>query len=186
MGFVTGSGSLDVSAERAAVAPDAVNASGYEMTGSQTQRINQSFQGREVNARIHVTSYAKAPNMSDASGDVNTSSALEGAGTLTVVSVPGVNVAGFSLTPLEILPDDLLFELAGQQGTDMEAMGTTNMTMLGQEVKGETYRVSMDNTNLVLERASVNHEGDLVVVIATYPEGGESPRDLISAIEYPA
>jgi len=189
-GFVTGSESLDVSAERAAVAPDAVNASGYEMTGSQTQSINQSIevggQERQVNARVHVVSYAKTPNLTDGSATGNGTQALEGAGTLTVVSVPGVNVAGFSLNPLDILPESLLFELAGQQGTDLESTGTTNVSMLGQQVEGQTYRASVDGTNLAVERASVSHEGDLVIAVAVRPEGGETPRELIAAVEHPA
>lgn len=189
-GFVTGSGSLDVSAERAAVGSDALNASGYELTGSQTPTVNRSFgvagQERRVNAQIHVVSYTRAPNASVAPEGANASEAMRGAGTLTVVSVPGVNVAGFSLNPLDVLPDDLLFELAGQQGTELQATGSTNVTMFGETVEGRTYRVATDGADLVLERASLTHEGDLVVAIAAYPEGGESPRGLLSEVEHSA
>ncbi len=190
VGFVTGSEPLNVSSERAALAPDAVEEAGYEMSGSQTRSINESFriagQERSVNARVHVSSYTRAPDVRNTPKEVNTSSAIEGAGTLTVISVPGVDVAGASMNPLRILPDDLLFELAGQQGADIEASGSTSVTMLGEQVEGRTYSVSMDGTSVTLERASVSHEGDLVIAVAAYPEGGESPRELMAAVEHPA
>jgi len=194
VGFITGDSAFSASSEPAIVPDSDLPETGYEAGETQSQRLNRTVevagQERQVNLTLWTSMYTKTPeNATSVEGAARNSSSV------ALVSLPGIEIAGQSLNPLDIVSTDVLFELAdrGAGSVEREKIGTAEYTMLESNTTADVYRVQKEggdgNNTAIIEMASVQHEGDLIVALATYPEGaGENANvgTLLRNIEHPA
>jgi hypothetical protein len=186
VGFATGSEPLNVSSDPVGVEDGALEAAGYERAGGGVQQVNQTVefanQERRVKAELHVATYVETPENANETANLTA---------VTLVSAPGVEVAGVSIDPLSVLPEDFVFTLIEQRVGEFDGaeLGTREVTMLGNETTATRYRLSSGEGRPVnVERVSVTHEGDLVIALVAYPEGTEpgNADRLLSGVSHPA
>ncbi|MDS0283103.1 DUF6517 family protein [Haloarcula onubensis] len=117
---------------------------------------------------------------------VNRSADGSPAAAFTVVSSPGITVAGQELSPVaEWSQRDLLDQFAGQFDqygtvTDVEERETRQVTMLGEEANMRVFNATLEHDNetshdVIVTVARVKHEGDYVVAIGLRGIGGTDP-----------
>jgi hypothetical protein len=161
-----------------------------------------------VNANVtsHVVLYA------DANADVFTNGTAVGGGaaaasppanetptTLVVLSTPGFRTAGVTLNPLTRRPDpamvkriaDITDQVPGFPRADLSgevhAVNSSEQTILGRVATVTTYAGTRSGvTRLTL--ATVEHDGDVVVLVGTHNGDGSTAQlvDLMTRVEHPA
>ncbi|WP_049990831.1 DUF6517 family protein [Natrinema salifodinae] len=175
--FVLGNGPLEFDADRVAPSDDALEETGYDETDASEESIERSVElsggvEREVRASVWTSVYTK---------EVEYGGQKREGAAFAAVSIPGMEVMGRSVNPLDDMSNkDLLEEFlnqaAGEHGEirriqheesfDLEILddGREVDTFVGEsDLEGESIEVE-------IKVASFDHEGDLLVLLGTYPK----------------
>ncbi|SDD28553.1 DUF6517 family protein [Natrinema hispanicum] len=174
---VLGNGPLEFDAGRVAPTDDAVATAGYQESDVSDETIERTVElpggvEREARATIWQSTYTKAV---DYAGQTREGAAFAG------VSIPGMQVAGRSLNPLgELSNTELLERFLGQLPSDHgELSDLTHEDSFGLEILGDGRTVDLfvgtsdlegETIEIELKLTSFDHEGDLLVLLGTYPK----------------
>jgi len=174
---VLGNGPLEFDADRVAPTADALASTGYQESDVSDETIERTVElpggiEREVRATIWQSIYTKAV---DYAGQTSEGAAFAG------VSIPGMQVAGRSLNPLgELSNAELLERFLEQIPSDHGKISDlTQEESFGLDILGEGRNVDLfvgkselegETIDIELKLTSFNHEGDLLVLLGTYPK----------------
>ncbi|SDQ63949.1 DUF6517 family protein [Natronobacterium texcoconense] len=192
--FVLGDGPLEFTAARVAPTDAALEETGYEEDGVEEQSFEETVDvgvEREVEASLWASIYTKERELAGQSHE---------AGVFAAVSVPGMEVAGYSVNPLEEMSSNELLEeflnevevgdreignLAYEESVDLSILGESREV---EQFSGETEYAGQD-VDVEIALTSFNHEGDLLVLLGSYPEEfsdeAENVEALLESVEHP-
>jgi len=193
---VLGNGPLEFDADRVAPSEDALAAAGYLESGVSDETIERTVElpggvEREVRATIWQSIYTK--NV-DYAGQTREGAAFAG------VSIPDMQVAGRSLNPLgELSNKELLERFLGEIPSDHgEITDLTHQESFGLEILGDGRTVDLfvgtsdlegETIDIELKLTSFDHEGDLLVLLGTYPKlltaESANVEELMESAEHP-
>jgi len=190
LGLLTGQ-TVAFEAEQAAVSDAALETTGYEQTTAETRTISRDVefggQQRTINVTNHVAQYAKVIDFGPL-GQVNASRFI-------LVSTPGAQVAGQTLNPAASWSNRRVIEqVAGRSGQirDVAFVGNRSVQSLGERRNvGEftgTTTIEGQEVDVLLHVASFEHQGDVVVLVAIYPEQIDEQDNvdtLIGGVQHP-
>ncbi|MFC4542058.1 DUF6517 family protein [Halosolutus amylolyticus] len=193
--FVQGNEPLEFHADRVAPAQSALEDTEYEERAIEKETIEESVEAgveREVRATVWLSSYTKEMAYQDEQQE---------ASLFTAISIPGMEVAGRSFNPIddmtnEELLDEFVDEMDGEHGQveDLDHQETYTLEVLDgtRDVDvflGET-EFQGERVDVELRMTSFDHEGDILVLLGSYPEmlADEGPTidDLMKSVEHPA
>lgn len=190
LGLLTGQ-TVAFEAERAGVSDAALETTGYEQTGTETRTISRNVefggQQRTINVTNHVGQYARVVDFGPL-GQVNASR-------LIVVSTPGAQVAGQTLNPAASWSNRRVIEQVAQRSgqiRDVSFVGNRSVQSLGEarnvgEFTGTTT-IQGQEVDVLLHVASFEHQGDVIVLVAVYPEQIDEQDNvdtLIGGLQHP-
>ncbi|ELZ84164.1 hypothetical protein KU306_09055 [Haloferax larsenii] len=202
-------GATTFTAEPATIPASAYESHGY-VHGNSTlvplgQRVGVGPVSRTVGVEVWVSGYSKTTADEDVTG-------------LAVISSPNVRVAGQSVNPLASLGNRELVGAGLDILSDVQALGNVSevnglrevdsrpVTMLGEEtelvtyagtvvvepgettVDGESVTHEGGSVDVRIHLATVEHEGDVIVVIAVHGadvDETDAVEALASAVEHP-
>ncbi|MFD1562336.1 DUF6517 family protein [Haloarchaeobius amylolyticus] len=193
---VFGNGPLEFDADRVAPSDDALAAAGYQESDVSDETIERTVElpggvEREVRATIWQSIYTK--NV-DYAGQTREGAAFAG------VSIPGMEVAGRSLNPLSELSNEELLErfLAEIPSDHGEITDLTHEESFGLEILSDGRTVDLfvgesdlegETIEIELKLTSFDHEGDLLVLLGTYPKvltaESANAEELMESVEHP-
>ncbi|ELY57700.1 DUF6517 family protein [Natronolimnohabitans innermongolicus] len=192
--FVTGSGPLELEAERAAPTDAALEETEYAEYELTQETIEESVDvgvERDVSATVWLSSYAK---------EIEYRGRVHDGCFFAAVSIPDVSVAGYSVNPVEEMSNEELLEefrgeLDGEYG-DLDDL--SHEDEFGLEILDEGRTVDVFEGETELEGAPVEvellvssftHEDDILVLFGSYPApfAGESANveELLESVEHP-
>lgn len=209
VGFLMGSGPLEFRANETVVGDDALSEADYRPAGNDTlnRTLNATVSGqtRQVLITSHRYAYNRSVDADDlaavsdnatggpgenASGGEQTGEATASV-RFSVLSTPGARVAGRSLNPLSSLSNRDIVERFTADSTDIEFQGNRTVEALGADRTVSTYRTNTSSGSgaaLLVHVATIEHDGDIVVIWAVHPESvDEQARvdTLIAGLERP-
>lgn len=179
-------------AEAAAVSEDVVADTDYEYNGTETDRVQRTFEvaGSERNVTVvnRVTTYDKAVEV--AGGESSRLAAV------ALLSSPSISLAGSQFNPLaDFTARELAERLSDQrEGLSVERqVGRSTVEALGAEVTVSRFTgsqaVGPSDMDVTVQVARVKHEGDFVVAFAVHPrrlDDAETVRRMIGGLVHPA
>ena len=192
--FVLGNGPLEIEAERAAPADAVLEETDYEEDEIEQETVEESVDvgvERDVEATVRSSTYAKEITFRDTEDD---------GCFFAAVSIPDVSVAGRSFNPLEEKSnEELLAEFRDELEGEYDSIDDlTHRESFGLEVLGDGRPVDVfeGETTYAEERIDVDvavtsfaHEGDLLVLIGTYPAAlageGANVEELMESVDHP-
>lgn len=192
--FVTGEGSLELAAERAAPTDNALESTDYEEYEIGRETIDESVDvgvERDVEATIWVSSYAKEIEFRGREHD---------GCFFTAVSIPDVSLAGYSANPIEEMSnEELLTEFRDKFAGEYDGLeDLTHTDSLGLDVLGDSREVDVfegetefkgEAIDIELQVSSFSHEDDLLVLLGSYPvafaEESANVEALLESVEHP-
>ncbi|ELY80146.1 DUF6517 family protein [Natrinema pallidum] len=176
LGFVLGNEPLEFAADRVAPTDERVAETGYKERAVE-QRTMERSEGiggieRDFEASLWTSSYSKSV---DYMGQTREGSVF------TAVSIPGMEVAGQSVNPLdEMSNEELLEEFLGRVDSNRGTVDNIrHQESFALEILGESRNVDsfvgeseLDGEPLDVELtlASFDHEDDLLVLLGVLPE----------------
>ncbi|MFA9417407.1 DUF6517 family protein [Natrinema sp. HArc-T2] len=175
--FVLGNGPLEFDSDRVAPSDDALTETGYQEKDATEETIERTIElpggvEREIRAAIWRSVYTKEVEYA---GQTNEGAAF------AAISIPGMQVAGRSLNPLDELSNKELLERFLEQVPN-ENGGISNIThtdSFGLDILGDGRKVDVfagesqfegETIDIELKLTSFDHEGDLLVLLGTYPK----------------
>lgn len=173
LGFVTGDQPLAFAANATEVDDAALEQTGYRLADSEspnsTVNVTAGGQTREVTLSSQVRRYNRTVELG---GGVEGDFAR-----VTVYSTPAATVAGRSVNPLDDLSSErVVRRLVGASSSlsDVRYESNRSVTFLGESRNvseyGATQRFEGTRTNVTIHLTTVEHDGDLVTVVAVHPE----------------
>lgn len=193
---VLGNGPLEFDSDRVAPTEDALEEAGYGESGVNNDAIERTVDlpggvERDVRAGVWRSVYTKEV---DYLGETREGAAF------AAVSIPGMKVAGRSLNPLDDMSNGellerFLSEVPSDHGdiSDIQREDSFGLDILGDgrevdlfvgqsELEGETIDIE-------IKIASFEHDGDLLVVLGTYPKlltaEAANVEELMESVEHP-
>ena len=174
---VLGNKPLEFDADRVAPTEDALTAAGYRESDVTDDTIERTVElpggvERKVRATIWRSIYTK---------EVEYAGQTREGAAFARVSIPGMQVAGRSLNPLgELSNAELLERFLEQIPSDHGKISDlTQEESFGLDILGEGRNVDLfvgkselegETIDIELKLTSFNHEGDLLVLLGTYPK----------------
>lgn len=176
---------------------DALEETGYAEDDVGERTIDRSVElpggvERRVEASISTAVYSKAVEYQGEKRD---------GAAFAAVSIPGMEVAGRSLNPLddlsnEELIDRFLSEFDGGQGniSNIQHRETFGLGILGGDREVDRFlgesELGGEPIDVEIKLTSFDHEGDLLVLLGTYPklltEESANAEVLLESVEHPA
>jgi hypothetical protein len=194
LGFITGSNALAFEADDVTVTQQARSDAGYSEARHEaftnTQEFTVAGQTREVKVTNHIAEYERTVSL-PVLGE-------QPLARFSVISSPGVEIAGQTLNPLGKFSDrELAMQFQEKYDTVSDVRFVDNRTV---EVQGGQETVSKFTATATLESgqeadvylhiAKYKDGDDFIVAVAVYPQnldGEQSNVDtLLSGIEHPA
>ncbi len=193
---VFGNEPLEFDSEQVAPSDDALTAAGYQEKEATEDTLDRTVElpggvERDVRASIWRSVYTK---------DVEYAGQTSEGAIFAGVSIPGMQVGGRSLNPLDELSNEELLDRFLEQvpndnggisnisqeesfGLDILGDGRTVDVFVGEStLEGETIDIELKLT-------SFNHEGDLLVLLGTYPKmltaESANVEELMESAEHP-
>ena len=177
LGVALGNKPLEFDSDRVAPSDDAVTTAGYQESDVSEDTLERSVElpggvEREVRASVWRSVYTKEVEYA---GQTNEGAVFAG------ISIPGMQIAGRSLNPLEDLSNkELLERFLDQLPSDNgDVSGLTKSESFGLEVLGTgrtvdvfvgTRQLNGQPIDIEFKLTSFTHEGDLLVLLGTYPK----------------
>lgn len=194
---VLGNGPLTFDSDRVVPSDDALEETGYteDDVGEETIERTVELPGgveRSVEASISTATYSKAVEYEGEERD---------GAAFAAVSIPGMEIAGRSLNPVDDMSNEELLErfLSQVDGDQGDVSDLTHQDSFGLEIldTGREIDVFVGESDLGGERIEVeinltsfDHEGDLLVLLGTYPklltEESANAELLLESVEHPA
>lgn len=193
LGVLTGQEALTAEASPATVGRSTLGETGYESSGSSTERIERTVevagQERDVVATNAIERYHRALTVA-VLGDVE-------AGVFATVATPAFEIAGRAVSPVARMDNEELASLMQKQYSDVsienevdEASVATLGTTMDVSTFAATARLQGESVDVLVHVGKVQHGGDFVIVGGVYPEAvdGEGKRVLamIRGLEHEA
>ena len=180
-GLITGE-TVEFDSAPATVSDTALEETGYEqsMADEQTLERTVTVAGQERTIRVtnHVRQYQRGIDLGPV-GEVN-------AGRFIAFSTPSASVAGQTLNPAASWSNERLVEEVASRNdqiNDVEFQRNRSVDALGESrevaVFSGTTTIEGQEVDVLIHLTSFEHEGDVVVAVAVYPEridDRESPR----------
>ena len=180
-GLITGE-TVEFDSAPATVSDSALKETGYEqsMADEQTLERTVTVAGQERTIRVtnHIRQYQRGIDLGPV-GEVN-------AGRFIVFSTPSANVAGQTLNPAASWSNERLVEEVASRNdqiNDVQFERNRTVEALGESrevaVFSGTTTIEGQNVDVLIHLTSFEHEGDVVVAVAVYPEridDREGPR----------
>ncbi|MGB9931797.1 DUF6517 family protein [Haloarcula amylolytica] len=181
VGLITGE-TVEFDSAPATVSDSALEETGYEqsMADEQTLERTVTVAGQERTIRVtnHIRQYERGIDLGPV-GEVN-------AGRFIVFSTPSASVAGQSLNPAASWSNERLVEEVASRNdqiNDVQFERNRSVEALGESrevaVFSGTTTIQGQEVDVLIHLTSFEHEGDVVVAVAVYPEqidDQESPR----------
>ena len=181
VGLLTGE-TVEFESSPASVSDSALEETGYEQSIADEQTIERTVdvagQERTIRVTNHVRQYQRGIDLGPV-GEVN-------AGSFIVFSTPSASVAGQTLNPAASWSNERLVEEVASRNdqiSDVEFQRNRSVDALGESrevaVFSGTTTIEGQEVDVLIHLASFEHEGDVVVAVAVYPEridDRESPR----------
>jgi hypothetical protein len=181
VGLLTGE-TVEFESSPASVSDSALEETGYEQSIADEQTIERTVdvagQERTIRVTNHVRQYQRGIDLGPV-GEVN-------AGSFIVFSTPSASVAGQTLNPAASWSNERLVEEVASRNdqiSDVEFQRNRSVDALGESrevaVFSGTTTIEGQEVDVLIHLTSFEHEGDVVVAVAVYPEridDRESPR----------
>jgi len=181
VGLLTGE-TVEFESSPASVSDSALEETGYEQSMADEQTIERTVdvagQERTIRVTNHVRQYQRGIDLGPV-GEVN-------AGSFIVFSTPSASVAGQTLNPAASWSNERLVEEVASRNdqiSDVEFQRNRSVDALGESrevsVFSGTTTIEGQEVDVLIHLTSFEHEGDVVVAVAVYPEridDRESPR----------
>ncbi|SEG22665.1 hypothetical protein SAMN04488133_1566 [Halobellus limi] len=192
IGFLTGDEPLTFSAEPAAADEATAQEAGYELNGTRTLEVNETFevagQERQVVATNYLTDYRKSVELG-ALGEAEV-------GVFTVVSTPAVEIAGRTLNPIGSYSNARLVQFVQEQYSgmsDIERVSEQNVTVQGTETTvtkfSATATIEGREVDVFVHVTKYRDGDDFVLALGVYPQQLDGEEEnvlaLIRSIEHP-
>ncbi|OLZ40895.1 hypothetical protein A6E15_07775 [Natrinema saccharevitans] len=176
---------------------DALEETGYAEDDISERTIDRSVElpggvERRVEASISTAVYSKAVEYQGEERD---------GAAFAAVSIPGMEVAGRSLNPIDDLSNEELIDrfLGGFEGgqgdiSDIQHQETFGLDILGDGREVDAFlgesELGGEPIDVEIKLTSFDHEGDLLVLLGTYPklltEESANAEVLLESVEHPA
>ncbi|KAA9398043.1 hypothetical protein Har1130_05760 [Haloarcula sp. CBA1130] len=181
VGLLTGE-TVEFDSSPASVSDSALEETGYEQSMADEQTIERTVtvagQERTIRVTNHVRQYQRGIDLGPV-GEVN-------AGSFIVFSTPSASVAGQTLNPAASWSNERLVEEVASRNdqiNDVQFQRNRSVESLGDtrevSVFSGTTTIEGQEVDVLIHLTSFEHEGDVVVAVAVYPErinDRESPR----------
>ncbi|EMA09099.1 hypothetical protein SAMN05443574_1189 [Haloarcula vallismortis] len=181
VGLITGE-TVEFDSAPASVGDSALEETGYEQSMADEQTIERTVtvagQERTIRVTNHIRQYERGIDLGPV-GEVN-------AGSFIVFSTPSASVAGQSLNPAASWSNERLVEEVASRNdqiNDVQFERNRSVEALGESrevaVFSGTTSIEGQEVDVLIHLTSFEHEGDVVVAVAVYPEridDRESPR----------
>ncbi|AEM57483.1 hypothetical protein HISP_09610 [Haloarcula hispanica N601] len=181
VGLITGE-TVEFDSAPASVGDSALEETGYEQSMADEQTIERTVtvagQERTIRVTNHVRQYERGIDLGPL-GEVN-------AGRFIVFSTPSASVAGKSLNPAASWSNERLVEEVASRNdqiNDVQFERNRSVEALGESrevaVFSGTTSIEGQEVDVLIHLTSFEHEGDVVVAVAVYPEridDREGPR----------
>ncbi|WP_254764225.1 DUF6517 family protein [Natrinema marinum] len=194
--FVLGNGPLEFNADRVAPTDGALEETGYQEKEVREESLDRTVElpggvERDVSASIWASVYTKQVEYAGQK--------REGAA-FAAVSVPGMEIAGRSVNPIDDMSNKELLErfmsqVETEQGAieDITHEGSFQLEILGDSRTVDTFigesELEGQTIEIELKLTSFDHEGDLPVLIGLYPkmltEEAANAEVLMESVEHP-
>lgn len=182
LGMITGD-TVEQTSEPVYVSNDTLDETGYEHETTKNITIEESISVGEGDTReVHLENYQ--------STYVKTDGMVGEEAMLVAYTSPVVDVAGYSLNPLNQMDNERMLELVVSQqdrSASLESVGETTVTALGEERTvtefNGTTTVDGREAHLSVHMAEFKHEGDHVIVAGIYPEEIDESEEILTLIE---
>ncbi|MDS0477853.1 DUF6517 family protein [Natrinema sp. 1APR25-10V2] len=194
--FVLGNGPLKFDSDRAAPTDGALEETGYQKQEVREEKLERTVElpggvERDVSASIWASAYTKKVEYAGQK--------REGAA-FAAVSVPGMEVAGKSVNPIDDMSnkellDRFMSQIESEQGAieDIEHEESFPLGVLGDERTVDTFigksELEGQTIDIEIKLTSFDHDGDLLVLIGLYPkmltEESANAEVLMESVQHP-
>lgn len=183
---------MTFSADPAVVEESAASNAGYKSDGTQTKKVNRTFevagQERTVVAENKMTTYEKSLDLAVIEAKL---------GVFTVISTPAVEIAGQTLNPIGDYSNARLVELIQSQYSglsDVREVSSRTITVQGTETKVTKFagkaNVNGREVDVYIHVTKYRDGEDFVIAMGIYPQqlDGEEQNvlSMMRAIQHPA
>lgn len=182
VGVLTGSESLTFNASQATVSDEALQQTDYAENRVEKLQVTENFTVAGQQRTVEVTNWVAGYNKSVDLGPVGEQELAR----FVVVSTPQVKIAGRTFNPLAQVDNaDLVQRFVSQydQVSNIRAAGSQNTSMLGTSTEVTKFEATTTynglDVDLNVHVTKVNHDGDIVIAVAVYPQQLDGEEDAV-------